>query len=105
MNQLNNEFQQLMQNELNKNSYKGDWEKWQPKKEEWLWQTTYHLFKLQKALDENNKELIKEYSLDLANFAEKSYITFGFNENKEKSKNVETIKKEETKLSNEILDY
>jgi hypothetical protein len=74
---LNEDFIDSMKNEILKNQHKGDWKNWNPSKEEWLWQTTYHLFKLQKAIIDNNKDLIKEYSSDLGNFSEKSYTTFG----------------------------
>ena len=74
---LSDSFVKQMEKELQENQIKGNWEDWKPTKQEWLWEIQYHMAKLQIAIQNNEKENIKEYSADVANLAEKSYTQFG----------------------------
>jgi len=74
---LSDTFIERMEIELINNSDKGIWVNWKPTKEEWLWEMQHHMAKLQISIQNNDKEGIQEYSADVANLAEKSYITFG----------------------------
>jgi hypothetical protein len=74
---LSDIFIERMEIELIDNSNKGVWTKWKPTKEEWLWEMQHHMAKLQISIQNNDKEGIQEYSADVANLAEKSYMTFG----------------------------
>ena len=74
---LNPDFVKRMENELQDNAEKGVWKDWHPTKEEWLWEMQHHIAKLQHAISNQNTELVKEFSADIANLAEKSFTEFG----------------------------
>lgn len=59
-------FAETMQNEINQNSRKGNWEDWQ-NPEAMFSELEYHKQKLIKAFDDNNESQIKEYLADCAN--------------------------------------
>lgn len=71
------QFQERMLQELETNAHKGNWHKWTPLLLEWILEMNHHLNKLYKALREDNKERICEYSADVANLALKAYTLFG----------------------------
>lgn len=70
-------FSVRMEEELIANAHKGDWNFWTPTKEEWLWEMNHHIAKLQKAIQEGDRQLICEFSADVANLAEKAFTSFG----------------------------
>jgi len=74
---INPLFTQRMEEELVTNSHKGDWVVWHPEPKDWLWEMSHHQAKLQKAIADKNYELIREYSADVANLAEKAFVSFG----------------------------
>lgn len=59
-------FAETMQNEINQNNRKGNWEDWQNTKAMFI-ELEYHKQKLIKAFDDNNESQIKEYLADCAN--------------------------------------
>lgn len=74
---LSKEFVEQMESELQDNQRKGDWREWHPKENEVLNEIMHHFHKLNKALKNDNKEEIKEFSADIANLCEKVYTEFG----------------------------
>jgi hypothetical protein len=60
------DFANSMQNELDANSHKGNWEDWK-NIEEMIAELEWHKAKLLFALKENDKEKCKEYIADCAN--------------------------------------
>ncbi len=74
---INYLFVQAMNSELRKNIHKGDWYEWKQSPEDWLLAIQSRLDKLSIAINEDSKEDIKKYSVDVANLAERSFITFG----------------------------
>lgn len=70
-------FTMQMAAEIEDNAYKGNWEEWIPTKEEWLWEMQHHQAKLQNAIADKDIDLIREYSADVGNLAEKSFSVFG----------------------------
>jgi len=70
-------FAKRMDDETEANAHKGDWDMWNPTKEEWLWEFEYHKAKLQKAISDGDRRLICEYSADVGNLAEKAFNVFG----------------------------
>lgn len=74
---LSEDFVLRMEEELIKNENKGSWLLWKPNNVDLKMEINHHVLKLFKAMDLQNKELIKEYSADVANLCEKAFITFG----------------------------
>lgn len=74
---LSSKFVNQMEHELQNNQHKGNWLNWHPDKDMLFSEIQHHLNKLKNALDSNDKELVKEYSADIANFCEKSFTEFG----------------------------
>ena len=70
-------FKKAMGKELENNKHKGDFQEWCPHPLEWLWEINHHLHKLQKAIQDGNKDKICEYSADVGNHASKSFYLFG----------------------------
>jgi hypothetical protein len=66
-----------MDREIERNSEKGDWGKWDPHPIEWFWEIQYHLGKLQIAIKEGEHDEIREYSADVANYCEKAFSLYG----------------------------
>jgi len=60
------DFAEQMQKELDDNSHKEDWRKWNDLNE-MLWELEYHKGKLLIAIKDNDKKLVKEYIADCAN--------------------------------------
>lgn len=59
-------FAQQMEKELATNSHKGDWRTWKDLPE-MLWELEYHKAKLLKAINDNDKDMVREYIADCAN--------------------------------------
>ena len=70
-------FSVRMKEEIDANAHKGDWNMWSPTKEEWLWEMNHHIAKLQKAIQEGDRQLICEFSADVGNLAEKAFTFYG----------------------------
>lgn len=60
-------FAQTMKDELSNNQHKGDWRDWKQVNEISL-ELVYHKNKLFKAIEEENKDHIKEHLADCGNF-------------------------------------
>lgn len=74
---MNKLFVNQMYIEENANKSKGKWDNWFPHPHTWLWEMQYHISKLQKAIQNNDKKLIKEHSADLGLYAEKAFVKYG----------------------------
>ena len=74
---LSKNFTLKMNEELNKNEHKGNWNNWVPNDIDLKLEINHHVLKLYKAIDLNDLELIKEYSADVANLCEKAFVVFG----------------------------
>lgn len=70
-------FLEQMETELKNNSHKGDWKSWLPSPSDLMSELAHHSRKLEKAIYDNNPELVREYSADIANLAERSFVVFG----------------------------
>lgn len=66
-NSLVEAFARTMKEELINNHHKGDWREWK-EVNSMRYELDYHLTKLDSAIQQDNKELIKEHLADCANF-------------------------------------
>lgn len=71
MSQVRQSFIERMESELKANSDKGDWSQWKPDPFDAMGELYHHIFKLEKALAQDNKVEISEFSADIANIAMK----------------------------------
>lgn len=74
---MNNLFVSQMYREERANSKKGDWDNWFPHPHTWMWEMQHHIAKLQKAIQNHDKEHIKEHAADLGLYAEKAFVKYG----------------------------
>lgn len=71
------EFIDRMNQELQDNKDKGDWEAWIPTPCQWLYEMEHHKHKLMQAIKIMDIEAIREHSADVANLAEKAFVVYG----------------------------
>lgn len=74
---INGTFIQQMENELQTNATKGDWNKWAPTPGQGVDEVEYHLEKLKAALVSANPEQVTEYAADIANIVMRISDTHG----------------------------